>query len=102
MQPLVVYGPDGRTPIDPRSLPMADYRAVMDFYAWAKTSPLFADGPRTPEWATPMRPKQPISPAPSGQKVTAPRDTAGDQAAFFPLEVREKKGAKRRVRSIAE
>jgi hypothetical protein len=94
MYPLVVYGPDDKTPIDPRSLPMADYRDVMDFFEWAKGSVLFREGPPrqvVPEWARPI-PARPVH-----GPVNAPV-SVDTQPTMFDLEERPTKSKSRRKR----
>ena len=67
---MIVYGADGKTPIDPRSLPADAQEDLRKFARFASRSFLFKEGPPraavAPEWATPLRT------APSVAAATSP------------------------------
>ncbi len=66
---IIVYGPDDKTPIDPRSLPADAQEDLRRFARFCARSFLFKPGPPraavAPEWATPLRSSAvTLSPAP--------------------------------------
>ena len=99
MQALVVYGPDGKTPIDPSTLPPDAQEELRKFALFASKSVLVNGDPsyeRPPAWATPMRSVV----GPLEMPLPAPGSTA-EQSLMFALEPVEKK-QKKQVRSVAE
>ena len=102
MQQLIVYGPDGKTPIDPRSLPADAQEELRKFARFAARSVLVNGDPnfkRAPEWATPLRTT--INSRPLPTPAPEPAVELNEQALMFALEPVVKKQAKQ-VRSVAE
>ena len=104
MNGIVVYGPDGRTRIDIKTLPFADQCDILNFHARFKNSPLVTGKgvaprePEVPDWAKPIPAK--VAPAPA-ESMPDPQLSMLD---LEPLEPgpRRARNAQRRVRSIAE